>query len=1009
MRLTRDKKWLVLLGCAGLLLVLSGASNRAQAESSIHHTFKAPKSLERPHVPGEVLVKFKESPVTFRGKRSREHLRSVHGAAAAEFAAALPTRARASLERVQGEVVRAHPSIGLLRVKLPARVSVAQAIDTLYRSGAVEYAEPNALLIPQGVPNDPYFSSQWGLSRIMAPEAWDIVYPGNVIPPGSKNTIVAVVDTGVDYLHEDFYLSIDSPLVRRYTLPTDAALYFPGDPLTANLWVNRGDGVTTHGEEVENPYTYPPPFPQVPWVFIRNLIDNDANSFLDDYFGINTAVTPSTGDPMDPAPSSGGHGTAMAGIIGAVGNNGTGMAGVSWQTRIMALRFGNASGGTVDNAITCINYARAKRGIAPNGNPTPLVITLCWSQSPTYTYSNSLHDALRIAQDEGTLVVAAAGSNKEDNDIFPNYPSSYNHDPKDFPSVSNISADNIISVGGSDQLDQKETNSSFGMATVDLFAPGKEILCTTTPPANPVPPPVHASYSLTGGTGTSFAAAHVAGACALLWDKYPDKNWKQIKGMILNGAEDGDAQDFRAICVTEGRLNLANSLHPAIENAPAVFSIFEVTPAAGDPSIVPGRADTGDTLVITGVNFGASIGALSFLGTAFPAANIVSWDNEKILATVPAGLPKGTGRLLVTNATSGLTSRGACFSNISRERQVGSLIMGRGLAASAQVNKDVWVIGGRTYWGIVGNVERYSLDTNHAVADSDWMMPIPVSNAGAASIGSKIYVVGGSTENDDGDDIPVAHLQIFDTATKTWATGPSLPKALMKCAVTSLGGKVYAMGGMVKGSGTTYTAIKDTYVFDPVANAWDVKTPVPNATAFAAAAPTSAGKIWVMGGFSTSAITSQQKLVQEYDPAGNAWIQQSQLARPRGGAAGINHGGQVYCLHGTKYPPSPFSSAVYDGYADGEWYNLARGDWMPSIMNYLGIFVTPAKPLDRKGLYTPSVAKYLDKIFLLGGVTGTESDYNYSYSNKVWAFPAPGGGTTRADITPIIYLLLNSE
>ena len=79
----------------------------------------------------------------------------MHGAAAAEFVAALPTKAQAALERVQGQVVRAHPNIGVLRVKLPAQVSVGQAIDTLYRSGTVEYAEPNGLIKPQGTPNDP--------------------------------------------------------------------------------------------------------------------------------------------------------------------------------------------------------------------------------------------------------------------------------------------------------------------------------------------------------------------------------------------------------------------------------------------------------------------------------------------------------------------------------------------------------------------------------------------------------------------------------------------------------------------------------------------------------------------------------------------------------------------------------------------------------------------------------------------------------------------------------------
>jgi subtilisin family serine protease len=953
MRLTRGRKCLVLLGYAALLLVLSGASHQAQGESPIHHTFKAPKSLDRPHVPGEVLVKFKESPATFRGRPSREHLRSVRGAAAAEFVSALPTRAQASLERVQGQVVRAHPHIGMVRVKLPAQVSVGQAIETLYRSGAVEYAEPNALIIPQATPDppsDPQFVNQWNLfndgsagtegADIKALYAWGIITGGN-------NAIVAVIDSGVDYYHED---------------------------LALNMWVNAN--TLDHPGEIAN-----------------DGIDNDINNFVDDYFGINTATPvgiPSTGDPMDTT----GHGTAMAGIIGAVGNNSTGMAGVNWQAKIMALKCMTTSG-DVENAITCINYALSQR--AKEIPTPPMVLTLGWSQSPSYSYSKGLYDALRIAQDAGVLVVAAAGNNNEDNDIFPNYPSSYFHDVKDFPvhTTDNITLDNIISVGASDQFDQKETNSSYGMATVDLFAPGKSIPCTT--PGN--------KYS--SGTGTSYAAAHVAGACALLWSRYPNKDWRQIKAMILNGAEDGMAQDFRAICVTEGRLNLANSLNPAIETAPAVFSIFQVAPTTppDDPVIVPGRADTSDTLVITGVNFGTSIGILSFLDTNFSSANIVSWWDDKIIATVPAGLAKGTGRLLVTNATSGLTSRGGCFSNISRERQVGSLIMGRGLAASAQVNKDVWVIGGRTYWGIVGQVEKYSLNTNHTVVDSDWMMPTPVSNAGAASIGAKIYVVGGATEDPDTTNaIPVANLQIFDTVTRTWATGPPLPKALMQCAVTSIGNKLYAFGGMV----TPTSVTKDAYVFDPAANAWGVVTSLPTATAYAAAAPTAAGKIWVMGGFSSSIMTSQQRLVQEYDPVADTWTQQRHLVRPRGGAAGLNHGGQVYCLHGTKYPPAPFSSAVYDGYADGEWYNLAQAYWMPSIMNYLGIFVAPPKVLDRKGLYTPSPGKYLDKIFLLGGVTGTETDYKYSYSNKVWAFPAPGGVKSGADMTPILNLLLES-
>jgi subtilisin family serine protease len=930
-----------------------------------------------------VLVKFKDSPATFRGKPSRKHLNSLHGAAAAEFVAALPAKAQDSLKRVKGEVVRAHPSIGVLRLKLPPQISVGKAIDTLYRSGAVEYAEPNAVIIPQAIPNDPEFENQWGLNNtgiptgtagadIKAPAAWNTITGGN-------SAIVGVIDSGVDYQHQDFYVNLYDPLVPPSSTPPYNP---PGNPLTSNLWVNTG--------EIPN-----------------NGIDDDDNHFVDDYFGINTAVplgTPTTGEPMD----LNGHGTAMAGIIGAVGNNATGMAGVNWQTKIMALKCMTTTG-TVDAAITCINYALAKTPDPPT--PARMVLTLGWAQNPSSTWNNSLHSALAIAQDSGVLVVAAAGNNNEDNDIFPNYPSSYNHTPTDFPAVASITPDNIISVGASDQFDKRvfissTVGSSYGMATVDLFAPGKDIVSTL--PGLPENKYGKLSTSQGAGTGTSFAAAHVAGACALLWNRYPDKDWKQIKALVMNGAEDGLAQDFRTISVTEGRLNLANSLDPAIENAPAVFSIFEVTPATGDPAIVPGRADTNDTLVITGVNFGAG-GTLSFLDTTFPAANIVSWSDEKIVATVPVGLPKGTGRLIVTKA-GGLTSRGACFSNISRERQVGSLIMGRGLAASAQVNKDVWIIGGRTYWGNVAHVEKYSLDTNHTVVDSDWMMPeaTMVSNAGAASIGSKIYVVGGLWE----DPVTAAtslmsNLQIFDTTTLTWQTGPPLPQALMQCAVTSLGGKLYAFGGLKSTGATTYAAVTDTYVFDPVANAWSNIRVLPTATAYAAATPTAAGKIWVMGGFTGSTQGTQQSIVQEYDPVMDLWATPRQLVRPRGGAAGINYGGQVYCLHGTKYPPTPFSSTIYDAYSDGEWYNLARGYWMPSIMNYLGIFVAPAKVLDRKGLYTPSPGKYLDKIFILGGASGTDSTYKYSYSNKVWAFPAPGGGVNSlGDITAVLDLLL---
>ncbi len=568
---------------------------------------------------------------------------------------------------------------------------------------------------------------------------------------------------------------------------------------------------------------------------------------------------------------------------------------------------------------------------------------------------------------------------------------------EDFPVVTanNITMDNVLSVGSSDQYDNKETTSSYGMATVDLFAPGKSIVATGIG---------NKYYSY---TGTSFGAAHVAGACALLWNRYPDKDWKQIKALVLNGAEDGLTKDFRTICVSEGRLNLVNSLNPAIENAPAVFSIFEITPATGDPTIVPGRSDTGDTIVITGVNFGPpeTPSIVSFLDSAFPAANIVSWDNEKIVATVPAGLPKGTGRLQVANA-AGLTSRGACFSNISREKLVGNLILARGLAAGAQLGRDTWILGGRTYWGIVPQVEKYSLDTNQSVIDSNWAMPLAVSNAGAAAIGSKIYVVGGAVEDTAYNAIPVSNLQIFDTVSQTWETGPSLPKAIMQGAVASLGNKLYVFGGVTKT--TSYIVVKDTYVYDTVANAWGAVASLPTAIAYAAAVPNSSGKIWVMGGFSGYATNTQQRIVQKYDPATDSWSTPSHLVRPRGGAAGISYGGKVYCLRGSQ----PYQSNTYDVYADGEWFDPSRGYWMPSILRYLGIYppdppITTPTYYDRWGLYSPAAGKNLKNIYLLGGVIGTASTpYKYDYSDKVWTFTAPGGTESSGMALPWLGVLL---
>lgn len=873
-------------GISALFVAIGLLSTRVEASPRITHTI--PENVHKFTV-GEVLVKFKDSP------RLESGLHAVHGAAAEDFAAMLPEGAQKALAETQGKVVRVHAGVGLLKVQLPEGKSVGRAIEALYASGAVEYAEPNYSIKMLTLPNDPKFPDQWALHNtgatpdadIDAPEAWSIRTDGS-------QTVVALVDTGVDYNHPD---------------------------LRANIWVNPGE-IPDDG------------------------IDNDEDGWIDDVHGIDTADDDS--DPMDTE----GHGTAMAGIIGARGNNALGVAGVSWKAKIMPVRCTNSAGAVsaVEDAITGIDYALEMK-VAHNYR---MVLVLGWKTSG---YSRSLRDALRLAQFKGVLVVAAAGNDDEDNDLFPTYPASHN--------LSSDGVNNMISVGASDLNDLKvnyidyyNSGSNYGCSSVDLFAPGRDVLTTIPKGSSP-----NYDNAYTTKSGTSMAAAHVAGAAALVWSKNTTLKWKDIKSFILNGTEDGEANDFRPVCMTWGRLNLNKSLAPALLGDPA---IFEVTPS---------KATAGDSVVITGHKLGNS-GTLKFLyGSPIPISSIVSWTPNRIEFTIPASLPKGAGRLQVTTGAG--TSRGACFSHVSPETLVPGqhLILERGFAASAQVGNNVYIIGGNTSYGLTGLVEKYSLDKQMTVIDCKWKMPVPVSNAGAAAVNSKIYVFGGLDEAEVVRDT----LQIFDTVAGTWTQGAKLLQPIMQPTVVAFDSKIYVFGGLSSPSGAP---LNTTYMYNPATNTWANKMAMPTGVSYGAGAPYGTTKIWVMGGFTGSYSKVEQRLVQEYNPTGNTWASKPHLIRPRAGAAGTSIGTKMFCLHGTPFADYPYPA---DKYADGEWFNPTLGYWAPSILMEPFVPYTAPRPY---GLYTPSPGKYSNKVFLLGGVS-VRSYSEYLYSHSVWHFTSP--------------------
>jgi len=248
----------------------------------------------------------------------------------------------------------------------------------------------------------------------------------------------------------------------------------------------------------------------------NNGIDDDGNGFVDDHYGIDLIQGKNSGN--DPH----GHGTHVAGIIAAKGNNNRGVAGVCWKAKLMNLRFMDSEGGgyTTD-AATAIVYA-ARHGVH--------VINASYG---SYKPSDSENDAIAYAQRHDTLIVAAAGNDSEDSDQTPSYPADY-----DF--------DNIISVAASTSSDRLASFSNFGNRSVDLAAPGVEIGSTWK----------GSDYRYM--SGTSMATPFVTATAAMLRKAGDGISYTRIRNLILNNVDRKGA--FSSTTVTGGRLNAARAL-----------------------------------------------------------------------------------------------------------------------------------------------------------------------------------------------------------------------------------------------------------------------------------------------------------------------------------------------------------------------------------------------------------------------------------------------------------------
>ena len=382
--------------------------------------------------------------------------------------------------------------VELSELTIEAVPEAIQVIST--RRDVLEYVEPDYIIHAALIPDDPRFvdGTQLGLNNLGqngGTDDADIDAPeGWEIIHDASNVTIAVIDTGTRYTHQD---------------------------LAENMWVNAG----------ETP---------------NDKIDNDQNGVIDDIFGFNSINN--TGDPND----DNGHGTLVAGIIGAVGDNGIGVTGIAWRTQLMAVKFLSEDGnGVVTDAVECINYSRL------NGAQ---VINASWSGGG---FSQTMLNAIEETRKAGILFVTAAGNLSNDNDLVPLFP-------------ANFFLDNIVSVASSTRNDEISHFSNFGESTVDIAAPGSAIFTTFN----------RTDFDYVTRSGTSMAAPYISGVIALLKANFPNEDHKTlINRLLVGGDKVSETQDK----VRSGaRVNLSASLN--LETVPELPEFIEPlrTQAAGE-------------------------------------------------------------------------------------------------------------------------------------------------------------------------------------------------------------------------------------------------------------------------------------------------------------------------------------------------------------------------------------------------------------------------------------------
>ncbi len=452
------------LGMAMAPVAESWAASAASRTELAHQQFHNQLMVHNGrHKKGEIFVKYKSSAMSSTSIKNHisSHIRGNHSIDSMRSLGDKRLFSSKEHRLMQSRLGR------WVHVALSEGTNEEAVLKSLRADPRVEHAELNYEVSIYAVPNDPQFSSLWALNNTgqtggLADADIDAPEAWDVQTGGS--VVVAVIDTGVDYTHPD---------------------------LSANMWSNSGE-------------------------IAGNGIDDDGNGYIDDIYGYDFANN--DGDPMD----DNRHGTHVSGTIAAVGDNNIGVVGVSWNAKIMALKFLAANGsGYTDDAVGAVAYAIQMGARIMNNS---------WGGGG---FSQVLRDAISDANDAGILFVAAAGNSAANTDNTVNYPSGY-----DLP--------NVISIAATDSSDQIASFSNYGRLTVDMGAPGVSILST-------VPNNGYAVLS-----GTSMATPHVSGAAALLLAENGTLTANDLKALLMGNAD--AISTLAGVTRAGARLNLASSM-----------------------------------------------------------------------------------------------------------------------------------------------------------------------------------------------------------------------------------------------------------------------------------------------------------------------------------------------------------------------------------------------------------------------------------------------------------------